>query len=109
MKTNKIENNIHTFIELYKDDVEFNLSVKDGLTAQDGNLKNFGYIQITDGSIDTKPIFWDGITFFLSCGKKEFKKECKKELKEKGYNWKEIYTTIKELLNRAVELKILTV
>ena len=98
---------ISTYIQLYKDDVELNLGVNEDLTAKEGVLKNWGFIQITDGSLDTKPIFWDGIDFFLSCGKKEFKRECKQQLKDAGYNWKEVYKTIKELLNRAKELKII--
>ena len=98
---------INTYIQFYCEDVELNLSVKDDLSAQDGVLKNFGHIQITDGSLDTKPIFWDGIDFFLSCGKKGFKKECKKELKEARYNWKGIYYINKQLLNRTKGLKII--
>ena len=31
----------------------------------------------------------------------------KKPLEKRGYNWKETYKDMKELLNRAVELKIL--
>lgn len=103
------KDNIHTNVQFYLDDIELNISVKNDLSAQDGGLKNFGFIQITDGGLDTESIFWDNLSFFLDCSKKEFKKECKKELKKAGYNWKEIYATVKELLNRAVELKILTV
>ena len=97
---------ISTYIQLFKDDVELNLGVNEDLTPREGD---WGYIQITDGSIHTKPIFWDGIPLFLNCGKKEFKRECKKELKERGYKWKEVYKTIKELLNRAKELKIIII
>jgi len=104
----KIEQkNIHIYVKLYLDDVELNLSVKEDLTLQDGILKNFGYIEITNGDVETKPIFWDSINFFLSCGKKEFKKQCKPELKEQGYDWKETYTKIKQLLKRAKKLNIL--
>lgn len=98
---------ISTYIQLFKDDVELNLGVNEDLTAKDGVLKNWGYIQITDGSLDTKPLFWDNTDFFLNCGKKEFKEDCKEELKERGYDWREIYKTIKTLLKRAKKLKII--
>lgn len=95
-------------IQFYCKDAELNLSVKDDLSKQDGVLKNFGDIQITDGRLDTKPIFWDNIDFFISCNKKEFKKECKKELKEAGYDWKEYYNIIKSLLDKAKQVKKLS-
>lgn len=98
---------ISTYIQLFKDDVELNLKVNKDLTAEEGILKNCGFIQITDGYLDTKPLSWDNIDFFLGCGKKRFKRVCKQELKERGYDWKEIYKTIKTLLNRAKELKII--
>ena len=101
------KDNIHTNIQFYLDDIELNISVKNDLSAQDGGLINCGFIQITDGGLDTESIFWDNLRFFLDCGKKEFKKECKKELKQKGYDWKEIYTKIKWILSRAKELKII--
>lgn len=103
-----MENNIDIFVHLHLNDVELSVAVTDSLKKQEGNLKNFGYIQITDGSNEDKPIFWDGINFFLECGKKEFKEECKKQLKKKNYNWKETYKEIKTLLKKAVELELLT-
>lgn len=98
---------IHTEISLNLNDVELNISVKEDLTALDGVLKNWGFIRITDGCLDTKPIFWDGLDYFTSCGKKQFKKECKEELKNAGYEWREIYKIIKSLLRRAEKLNIL--
>jgi hypothetical protein len=100
---------IQTKVQLYLNDIDLNISVKKDLTGYkyDERLYQFGYIQITDGKIEDKPLFWDNVCFFTECGKKEFKEECKTELKEKGYDWKETYTDIKTLLKRAKKLKLL--
>jgi hypothetical protein len=104
-----MENNISTYVQLYMNDIELNISVKKDLTGykDDEPLYQFGYIQITDGTIGDKPFFWDNLSYFINCGKKEFKEECKEELKEKGYDWKETYRDIKILLKRAKKLKLL--
>jgi hypothetical protein len=99
---------INTYVQFYKGDVELNISVKSDLTLQEGNLKNFGYFEITDGSLGKKSIFWDSVDFFLDCSKKEFKEVCKEQLEEAGYNWKEVYDTIQSLLKRAKKLKLIT-
>lgn len=99
---------INTCIQLYLNEVELNISVKKDLSCQDGVLKNFGYIKVSTGQIGKEDCFWDNLDFFINCGKKEFKEECKKELQEKGFNHKEIYKTIKQLLKRAKKLNILT-
>lgn len=44
--------NITTYVQLYLEDVELNISVKNDLSKQDSNLKNFGFIQITNGSLE---------------------------------------------------------
>ncbi len=100
---------ISSHVQLYLNDIELSISVKEDLSGYKDfePLYQFGHFQITDGTIEDKPLFWDGISFFIACGKKEFKKECKKELKEKGYNWKETYRDIKSLLKRAKKLKLL--
>ena len=103
------ESNIQTYVQFYLEYVELNIAVKNDLSKQDSNLKNFGYIQITNGSLEDKPLFWDNLNFFISGGKKEFKKECKPELKEKGYNWRKTYKQIKILLKQAEELNLITV
>jgi hypothetical protein len=100
---------ISTYVQLYLNDIELNIAVKKDLSGynEGHRLYQWGYIQITDGSIEDKPLFWDNLTFFLECGKKEIKEECKTELKEKGYNWKETYRDIKILLKQAKKLKLL--
>lgn len=107
MKNNNKEKDIQTYIQFYIEDVQLNLCVTKDLKPQEGNLKNFGYFEITDGSLETKPLFWDNVDFFLECDKKAFKDECKKELVKAGYDWKEIYKIIKTLLKRAKKLKII--
>jgi hypothetical protein len=104
-----MENKIGTFVRLYLNDIELTINVKEDLCRyeEDEALHQFGYFEITDGRTEDKPLFWDNLTFFLECGKKEFKKECKEELKEKGYNWKEAYRDIKILLKRAKKLNII--
>jgi hypothetical protein len=100
---------IQTYVQLYLNDIELSIAVKENLSGYKENeaLYQFGHIQITDGSIEDKPLFWDNVCFFTECGKKEFKEECKTELKEKGYDWKETYRDIKILLKRAKKLKLL--
>jgi hypothetical protein len=100
---------VQTYIQFYSGDVELNISVKDDLTKhlENESLYHFGFFQITNGDLDDKPIFWDNLDFFISAGKKEFKRECKKDLKNKGYDWKEIYKQVKTLLDRAQKLNLL--
>lgn len=99
--------NIQTYVQLFLNDVELNISVTNTLDAQKGNLKNFGYFQITDGGVDTKPVFYDNLGFFIFCAKKEFKKGMKKRLEKRGYDWKTTYKEIKTLLKRAKELNLI--
>lgn len=103
------ESNITTYVQFYLEDVELNISVKNDLSRQEDKLKNFGFIQITDGHIDTEPLFWDNLDFFISAGKKEFKEECKSDLKEKGYKWRKTYKQIKALLKRAEKLNLIKI
>lgn len=103
------ENNIQTYVQFYLEDVELNISVKNDLSRQEDKLKNFGFIQITDWHVNTKPLFWDNLNFFILAGKKEFKEECKSDLKEKGYDWIKTYKQIKTLLKQAEELNLITV
>jgi hypothetical protein len=104
-----MENKINTYVQLYLNDIELSIAVKKDLSGYKDNepLYQFGHFQITDGRLEDRPLFWDNLSFFLECGKKEFKEECKTELKEKEYNWKETYTDIKTLLKRAKKLKLL--
>lgn len=109
MKDKINKDDVQTYIQFYLDEVELNISVKEDLGRQEERLKNFGYIQVSTGHIDKEDCFWDNLSYFLNCRKKEFKRECKKELQQKGFqDWKGIYKKIKILLKRAKKLKLIT-
>lgn len=95
--------NIYTWICLCQDNVEISISVKENLKKEDGNLINFGLVTIGDDEV-----IWDNLNFFISADYKEFKKECKKDLIEKGFKPKPIFRTIKKLIKRAYKLDLLT-
>ena len=103
-----MEDKISTDIKFYLNNIELVISVTDKLTRQEGALKNFGYIRVSTGTIDEEECFWDNIDFFISAGKKEFKEECKGDLKKCNFPVKETYKTIKKLLKRAKKLKLLS-
>lgn len=104
-----MKDKIHTEVNLHLDDVTLSISVKENLKKYKEKLVNFGYIEVSTGTIGAEECFWDNINFFLNCGKKEFKKECSEELERKGFNWKQTYKTIKKLLKRAEKLNLITV
>lgn len=93
-------------VELYVGDVTLNVWVDRKLNA-DGH--NFGGIEIGGWADDKKNCYWDNLDFFLTCTKKEFNKECKEELKQKGFPVRETRKDIKKLLKRAIKLKILKI
>ena len=105
-----MKDKINTYIQFYLDEVELYVSVNEDLSGhkEDEPLHNFGYFEITTGNIGEKPIFWDGIEWTFEVGKKEFKKEFSKELKEKGLDWKETYKKVKTLLKRAKKLNLIS-
>ena len=76
---------IQTYVQLFHENVELNICLKEDLSRQDDNLKNFGFIQVSTGGIREKPCFWDNIDFFIKRKKKKFKKECSKELLKKRF------------------------
>lgn len=77
-----MKDKIYTTVELNLDNVTLSLSVRENLKKEKGNLKNFGCVKIHDGSLGSEEVFWDNIDYFISCRKKEFKKECKKRLRQ---------------------------
>ena len=96
-------------IELSTYNVKLNISVNSELKKEESkNLENFGFIEVTTGAINAESCFWDNISFFISASKGEFKEECRKELKEKGFKWKGIYKEIKQLIDEAIRLDLLT-
>lgn len=97
---------IHTNVEFCLNNTTLNVTVTKDLKKETGNLKNFGYIQIHDGRVDTEGVFWDNLEWFFEINKDK-KKEIKEELKEKGQYYKGVVKDIKRLIKRAKELDLL--
>jgi len=103
-----MKDKIQTNVQLMCDGVELNIAATKNLKKEKGNLKNFGYIQVSTGMADEKhPCFWDNLNFFLKADFKTFKEECKEDLKKGNFPPKKTYETIKRLLKRATKLKII--
>ncbi len=97
---------IGTIIELYsiESDVTLSIFVTNDFKA-DG--KNSGYIQVGGNHDESKNCFWDNLDFFMEATNSEFKAECSGELKEKGFDVREVRKDIRRLIKRAFKLKIL--
>lgn len=102
-----MKSKIHTEVQIYLDNVTLSISVKEDLSKEDGKITNFGYVQVSNGAIGGKECFWDNISYFFDISRKKFKKEVREELEQKGYNWEEIYKTIKRLIKRARKLNLI--
>lgn len=97
---------IYTNVELYIGNTTLVVSVTDTLKKQEGNLKNFGHICIHDGSMDTKEVFWDNLSYFFEIDRKK-EKSIKKELKMNGQYYKGVVKDVKKLVKRAKKLDLL--
>ena len=70
---------------------------------------NSGYIEIKNINASNKnSCFWDNLDFFIYNNKGIIKKECEQELIDKKFYVKEIFKTIKILINVAISEKMLT-
>ena len=98
---------INTYAEFWAGNVKLNVSTTKKLKGVKGRMQNWGYFEITDGSLTTKPIFYDRLSFFMDCGRKEFKKECKEEIENIGLDWDEIFRDVKRVIKRAIKLGLL--
>lgn len=90
-------------IEFYKDNVTLTIYLKEDLTPQ---FPLFGHVEVHSGALIDESDFWDSLDWSISCNKEEFKKELKKSLEKKGYNWKDTYKDMKYLLNKAKKLNL---
>jgi HKD family nuclease len=97
---------IYTEVQFRVNNTTLSVTVTKDLKKEEGNLKNFGYIQIHDGSIYTEEVFWDNLEWFFKINKDK-KKEIKEELKEKGQYYKGVVKDVKRLVERAKELDLL--
>lgn len=98
---------IGTNVQLYLNNVELNIAVQEDLKGEEGNLKNFGWLEISDGTIDGETCSWDNLLFFYQLSLEDFKKECGKDLKRCGFGAKKTWKDINKLLKRAIKLKLL--
>lgn len=95
---------MHTEVTLRENDTVLTVYVNDDFTA-DGH--NFGYVEIHDGYVDKKSVFWDNLSYFFKIGKKK-KKSIKKELKKAEQFYPGVVGDIKKLIKKAFEVEILT-
>lgn len=100
---------IQTYVQLFLNDVELSISLTNKLKRQEGNLKNFGFIQIANGGKDSETVFWDNLKFFYDIKYKSFKIECGDDLKKINFPPKKAYKTIKKLIKRANKLNLITI
>ena len=91
-------------VTLRENNVALTVFVNDDFSA-DG--KNFGYIEIHDGSLDSEAVFWDNLGYFFKIGKKK-KKSIKQDLKVDEQFYPGVVGDIKKLIKKAFEIEILT-
>jgi len=105
----KNKTTVQTYVQLFSNNVELNIAVTKDLKREEERLKNFGYIQITEGGIGEEGCFWDNLEFFFDLSFKEYKKECKEDLEKGSYDIKQTYKDIKRLLKRAHKIGIINI
>lgn len=98
---------IGTYVQLYLNNVELNIAVQEDLKGETDRLKNYGWFEISDGSINGETCSWDNLQFFFNLSLKDFKKECGEDLKRCGFGAKKTWKGINKLLKRAIKLKLL--
>ena len=98
---------INTYIQIYLNNIELNIAVQENLKGEEDRLKNFGWFEISDGTIDAETCSWDNLDFFNGVSFELFKNECKDDLKRCGFSAKKVYKDINKLLKRAKKLKLI--
>ena len=92
--------------DVYIEDINVKLSID--LDEFSNPENNSGYIEIKSVNISNEnSCFWDNLNFFIYNNKKAIKEECKQELVNKNLYVKEIFKTIKILINIAISEKML--
>ena len=93
--------------DVYIEDINVKLSID--LDDFSNSIDNNGYIKITSVVSSNKNYcFWDNLNFFIYNNKKTIKEECKQELIDKNLYVKEIFKSIKTLINAAISENMLT-
>ena len=95
--------------KIYDIDIEdINIKLSIDLDDFSNPNDNSGYIEIINVNTSNKnSCFWDNLDFFIYNNKKAIKKECEQELVNKNLYVKEIFKTIKILINVASSEKML--
>lgn len=99
---------ISTYVQLFLNNVELNIAVQEDLKVENDRLKNFGWFEISDGTISGETCSWDNLCFFYDLSLKDFKRECGEDLKCCGFGAKKTWKDINKLLKRAFKLELLT-
>lgn len=98
---------INTYIQLYLNNIELNIAVTKNLKGEKDRLKNFGWFEISDGTINAETCSWDNLSYFFDVSYDSFKNECGEDLKRCGFGAKKVYKDINKLLKRAFKLNLL--
>ena len=95
--------------KIYDIDIEdINIKLSIDLDDFSNPNNNSGYIEITNVITSNKnSCFWDNLDFFIYNNIEIIKKECEQELVNKNLYVKEIFKTIKILINVAISEKML--
>ena len=99
---------ISTYVQLFLNDVELSIAVTENLKGETDRLKNFGWFEISDGTLDGETCSWDNLCYFYDLSFKDFKEECGDDLKRCGFGAKKTYKSINKLLKRAFKLELLS-
>lgn len=98
---------IQTYVQLYLKSISLYICVEDNLKYKEGNLKNFGWFEVSDGSKYGDTFHWDNLKFFNDMNYTQFKSECTEEILQAGLKVKPTFKTITKLIKRAKKLKLL--
>lgn len=104
----KTKTKINTYVQFYLNNVELNISVTEDLKGEQDRLKNFGWFEISDGTIDGESCSWDNLNFFNGINFEIFKTGCRDDLKRCGFSSKKVYKDVNKLMKRAKKLNLLS-
>lgn len=94
---------METEVTLRENNVALTVFVNNDFTATG---INFGYIEVHDGCLETKSVFWDNIGYFFDLDKDK-SKDLKKELKENEQYYTGVVKDIKKVIKKAIKVEIL--
>ena len=90
-------------VTIRENNVALTVDVKDDLSRDD---RCYGYLEVHDGSLLTRPVFWDNLFYFFNIGAKK-KKSIKDELKGNNEFYQGVVKDIKKVFKKAFELGII--